>query len=240
MVLTHVVLPGLAALVGAYVQTSIGFGVAVVAAPIVALSAPDLMPGSMLVCGVLLPVMTLVGGPRDVARRPLTWALAGRLLLTPVGVWLVSVLSPRAIGAAVGVLVLGAVALSIHSLDLRASARSTFSAGLVSGVSGTAASIGGPFLALTLQHEPPTRVRSTLAAFFMFGALISLAALAVGGQLSWTQLAYGAAWTPFLLVGHLVAGPTKRFLDAGRLRTATLVLAVLTSVVVILRAVLPH
>lgn len=238
MLLTHVFIPGLAALVGAYVQTSIGFGVAVVAAPIVALAAPDLMPGSMLVCGALLPVMTLIPGRREVARAPLTWALSGRLLLTPVGVWLVSVLSPQAIGAAVGVLVLGAVALSLHRFELRPTAASTFAAGLVSGVSGTAASIGGPFLALTLQHEPPARQRSTLAAFFMVGALISLGALAIGGQLTWPQVGYGAAWTPFLVVGHLVAGPARRYLDAGRLRRATLALATVASVVVILRAVL--
>lgn len=238
MLLTHVVIPGLAVLLGAYVQSSIGFGVAVVAAPVVVLAAPELMPGSMLVCGVLVPIMTLMGGPREIARGPLSWSLAGRLLLTPFGVWAVSVLSPRAIGVAVGILVLGAVALSLTSIDVRPTARMTFSAGAVSGISGTAASIGGPFLALTLQHEKPVRVRSTLAAFFMVGAMLSLAALAVGGQLTWPQLRYGAAWTPFLLAGHLVAGPTKRLLDANRLRAATLALATLASLVVILRAAL--
>ncbi len=240
MLLTHVVVPGIAVLVGAYIQSSIGFGVAVVAGPIVALAAPELMPGSMLVCGVLVPLMTLISGPRRIARGPLTWSLAGRLLLTPVGVWIVSILSPRAIGAAVGVLVLLAVLFSVRSINLRATPLTTFSAGLVTGISGTAASIGGPFLALTMQHEPPARVRSTLAAAFMAGATISLLGLAIGGQLTGEQLRYGATWAPFLLVGHLVAGPTRRFLDAGRLRSATLILASVASVLVIARAFLPH
>lgn len=238
MLLTHIVVPGLAVLFGAYVQSSIGFGVAVVAAPVVVLAAPDLMPGSLLVCGVMVPLMTLAGGRRDVARGPLSWSLLGRLLLTPVGVWVVSVLSPREIGAAVGVLVLGAVALSLRAVEVRPTPWKTFSAGAVAGVAGTAASVGGPFLALTLQHEPPTRARSTLAAFFGAGALLSLVALWIGGQLSENELRFGLSWTPFLLAGHLMAGPTKRFLDAGRLRSATLVLATLASLVVITRAVL--
>lgn len=48
-------------------------------------------------------------------------------------------------------------------------------AGGVSGVTGTAAAIGGPFMAMVLQHEAPTRLRSTLAVFFTAGSILVLA-----------------------------------------------------------------
>ena len=74
-----VLLLGSAVLVGAVVQGSVGFGIVVVAAPFVIWVAPELMPGSMLVCGFVMPLLLLA--PALAGRRPghLAPALAGRL-----------------------------------------------------------------------------------------------------------------------------------------------------------------
>ena len=168
-----VLLLGLAVLAGGVVQSTIGFGLAVVAAPVVVLLAPDLMPAALLLPALTLPLLQLSRGPRDVAWRPLGWALGARTLFTPVGVAVVAWFSPRAIAALVGVLILVTVALSIRAIDLRATPRNAAVAGAVTGISGTSAAIGGPFLALVLQHERPERVRSTLAVFFVAGSLLA-------------------------------------------------------------------
>ena len=49
---------GLAVLAGGVVQSTIGFGMAVVAAPVVVLLAPDLMPAALL-----LPALHAAGAP---------------------------------------------------------------------------------------------------------------------------------------------------------------------------------
>ena len=69
---------GLVVAVGAFVQSSIGFGIAVVSAPFVVVLRPELMPTSMLVCAFVLPVLQLATGPREISWRPLGWA-AGTL-----------------------------------------------------------------------------------------------------------------------------------------------------------------
>ena len=81
---TPVLLLGLALLAGAFVQSSIGFGMAVVAAPFIIVVIPELMPGALLVTSFSLPVVQLAHGPRDIAWRPLGWALGARLLVTPL------------------------------------------------------------------------------------------------------------------------------------------------------------
>lgn len=164
---TTALLLGLAVLVGALVQSSIGFGMAVVAAPFVVVAAPELMPAAVLLTSFSLPVVQLTLGERDIDWRLLGWVLAARLLLTPVGVLAVALLSPSAIAVGVGLLILLVVALSVRTIDIRPTVRGAVVAGAISGVTGTAASIGGPFMALVLQHERPERVRATLAAFFV-------------------------------------------------------------------------
>src|SRR5215207_1483090 len=114
-------LGGLAVLVAALVQGTLGLGLSLVAAPVVALLDPTLMPGSMLVLGMVMPAMTLAHEWRHVSWHQAGWVPA------------------RAIGAVVGVVVLGAVALTAWRLKLRPSRRGLIIAGAVAGVSGTAA-----------------------------------------------------------------------------------------------------
>ena len=229
---------GLAVLTGGVVQSMVGFGMAVVAAPFVVLLAPDLMPVALLVPALALPLLQLAHAERDVAWRPLGWAVGARTLATPVGVAVVALVSPRAIAALVGVLILLTVALSVRTIELRPTPVNAAAAGAVSGVSGTAAAIGGPFLALVLQHERPERVRSTLAVFFLAGSVLGLVGLRAGGQLTAQQVVVGGLLVPFVLLGYAAAAPLRARIDPDRFRRIVLGFCVVASVVVIGRAVL--
>jgi uncharacterized membrane protein YfcA len=233
---TTVLLLGFALMAGAFVQSSISFGMAVVAAPFIIVLAPDLMPGSLLVTSFSLPVVQLVHGARDIAWRPLSWALGARLLVMPLGVAAVALLSVRAISVVVGVLILLAGAASLSTLDLRPTPRNSAGAGAIAGFSGTAASIGGPFLALVLQHERPQRLRATMALFFLAGATMAVAGLLVAGEFTLDQLWAGLAWIPFMAAGYAVAAPLRARLDPVRLRKAVLAFCVVAGVSVIVRA----
>ena len=234
--MSTLLLLGLVVLVGSLVQSSIGFGIAVVAAPFVVLVAPELMPTALLVLGFTLPLTQLVAGPRDIDWALLRSALGARVLLTPVGVWLVTVLPARGIALVVGVMVLVSVALSIRRVDAVATQRNALAAGALTGISGTAAAIGGPFFAIVLQNERPDRIRATLAAFFVAGSTVSMVALAIGGQMHVEQLRAALVWLPFLFAGYLLSGPVKRRLDHARMRRSVLAFCAISSVVVILRA----
>jgi uncharacterized membrane protein YfcA len=232
-----VVLPlGLALFAGAFVQSSIGFGMALVAAPFVVVLAPELMPGALLVTSFSLPVVQLAHAPADIAWRPLGIALGGRALLTPVGVAVVALMSVQAISVLVGLLVLLSVAASVWAIEMRATDRNAAVAGALAGISGTAASIGGPFLALVLQHERPTRLRATLAAFFLAGTAFAVVGLALAGEFTGDQLRAGLSWIPFVALGYAAAGPLRERLDRGRLRLAVLWFCTIAGTSVIARA----
>jgi uncharacterized membrane protein YfcA len=233
-----VLLLGGAVLLGAVVQGSVGFGIVVVAAPFVIWAAPELMPGSMLVCGFVMPLMQLVTRWRDIDWSSLRASLAGRLLLTPVGVWVVAVSSPRLIALLVGILVLVVAVASAYAPRFEARPRNLFLAGMLTGVSGTSAAVGGPFVAMTLQHEDPAAIRATLAAFFTVGSLASLTGLVLANELTRVQLQWGAIFVPFLVVGYVLSGPVILRLDGSRLRTVMLVFCVLAGASIILRAAL--
>lgn len=229
---------GLAVGVGAFVQSSIGFGIAVVSAPVIVMVEPQLMPVSLLVCAIFLPWVQLASGPREISWRPLGWSLGARALATPLGVVVVAATSADAIAVIVGALILVTVAVSVRSVDVRPTRGAMVAAGAISGVSGTAASIGGPFMALALQHEPPARLRATLAVFFIVGSAVSLGGLALAGEITAEQVRAGIIWWPFVVAGHLAAGPVRSRLPAATLRRVVLAFCVVASLGVIARALI--
>jgi uncharacterized protein len=234
----HVVmLAGVAVLVGAVVQGAVGMGVGLVAAPIVTLLDPSLMPGSLLVCGFFMPAMSLATEHRHVDPR-VGWVFAGRLVGTLPGIAIVAALPKDDLAIAVGVMTLLAVALTVRAYALPVT-RSTLSvAGFLSAIGATTAAIGGPPMALVYQHSDPKRVRSTMALVFVVGSALSIAGLAAVGQMSQTELLTGLAFFPFFGVGFLLSLPLRPHLHGAWFRYSVLVVVVASAVAVILRALL--
>jgi uncharacterized protein len=227
---------GIAVLLSAFVQGTVGLGLSLVAVPVVALLDPTLLPGSTLLLGAVMPALTMLHEWRYVSWSDAGWLTGARLVTTPLGVLVVSWLSAETIGIAVGIGVLLAVALTAWRFDVRPSRPNLALAGAVAGVSSTAAGIAGPPAAIVLQREQGSRLRATLAAFFLIGATSSLVALAVGGQLSERQLGYGAGWIPFVVGGFGLAIPLQNRLPAQLLRTLILVLSAVSAIAVLVRA----
>lgn len=238
MSLTTLLLLGLVVAVGAFVQRIAGFGLAVVAAPVVVTVAPNAMPASLLLVVLPLPILEMARAHRDIRWRPFGWAMVGRLATMPLGVWLAAHASHTATSLLVAAMVLVAVAGSLTRWRVRPSAGICLGAGALTGVSATTASIGGPFFGLALQELPPQQARSTLAPFFLFGSLSSLAGLAVGGQIQGEALHAGLAWLPFMAAGALAAQPLRHSIDAVRFRHGVLALATLSALAVIVRVVI--
>jgi uncharacterized membrane protein YfcA len=232
------VLAGLVVAAGALVQGAVGFGLALVAAPLLAIIDPALVPVPLLLVTGAHAVLTLLREHSDTDWSGVGWALVGRLPGIALGVLAVATLPPRAFLAAVAVTVLACALLSTVAWRPRPAPLTLLAAGLVSGVSGTAASIGGPPVALLYQDQAGPRVRATLAAYFTAGTVLSLAGLLVGGQVDGAHLVDSVALLPFMVAGFLLSGPTRRLLDRGWVRPAVLAVSITGAVFLLGNALL--
>ncbi|MEU4723083.1 sulfite exporter TauE/SafE family protein [Nonomuraea dietziae] len=232
------ILAGLAVLVGAVVQGSIGFGLGLVAAPVMTMLDPTLMPGSIQVVNATLPLFTLAVEWRRVDWRGLGFALLGRLPGSAIGALVVVYVSATSLGVFVGVMVLIAVALTARAVAVPRNGWTTTAAGFASGVTGTATGIGGPPMGLVYQNARGPEIRATLAAFFFLSATQSLLILWWVDRLPARALWSGALLIPFLVVGFLVSGPLRRHLDGGGVRRAVLVVAALSALALVAQSLL--
>ncbi|MFG1942817.1 TSUP family transporter [Nonomuraea sp. NPDC048826] len=224
---------GLAVFVGAVVQGSVGFGLGLVAAPVLTLLEPSLMPGAIQVVNFTLPLFTLAAEWRRVDWRGLGFAVLGRLPGSVIGGAIVVYISINYLGVFVGAMVLAAVVLTARAVSLPRNGYTITSAGFVSGITGTATGIGGPPIALVYQTAKGPQIRATLAMFFCLSAAQSLGILALVDHLPARALGTGAILVLPMVAGFLVSGPLRRYLDGGKVRVAVLGVAALSAVVLI-------
>jgi uncharacterized membrane protein YfcA len=224
--------------VGATVQGLVGLGLGLVAAPVAMLLEPGLMPDLLLWLALFLPVATLAREHAEIDWRGLGWSLAARVPGTVVGVALVASFSTDALGVVVALTVLTAVLLTARAVVVPVTRGTLLGAGFASGITGTASSIGGPPLAILLQHRSPRQIRTTLAVYFLVGASMSLAGLAVAGRHEPDGLVAALLLTPCLLVGLGLARLLHGTVPRDRVRAAILVVCASSALVLLARSLL--
>jgi uncharacterized membrane protein YfcA len=233
LTVTVVVVAFGAVVAGAIVQGSVGFGMNLVVVPVLALVAPDALPAVAVMLGIPIGAAMARHELHAVDRRGVAWIFTGRVPGTLVGTAIVVAVSSGTLEVLVGIAVLLAVAMSLAAPPIPVRPATMAAAGAVGGITGTAAGIGGPPLALLYQHHEGPVIRSTLAASFLLGTALSVTTLAIAGEVSWSQVALALVLAPATIIGSRTARRAARFLDAGYVRPAVLTFAAVSATVVI-------
>lgn len=225
-----------ALLVGGTLQGAIGFGSMLVAAPILILVDPRLVPGPATIAATVLVALIAFADRTAIDRRGVAWTLGGRVPGTLAGGLIVAALTRRALEIAFGVFLLVEVAMSLRRGHLRRTPAVLFGVGAISGLMGTTTSVGGPPLALAYQHEGGPTIRGTLNAIFLLGGMLSLVTLAAVGELGRRELWWGLILSPGITLGFALSRLVIPRLEARSLRPAVLGLAGISAAVVLVQA----
>ena len=220
---------------GAALQGAVGFGFALVAAPLLALIDPRLVPGSLLCAALVLTLLTAHRERHAIDTSGIGWGLVGRLPGTALGAAALLRISAGGMELVLGALVLVAVAMSASGLHFRPTPRALVGAGVLSGFMGTMTAIGGPPLAMVYQHAPGAQLRGTLAGYFVIGAAVSLVALALVGRFGRVELAGALSLLPGVLLGFVCSARLAALLDRGYTRGAVLAVSGAAGTLVLVR-----
>ena len=226
----------LAVVAGGMVQGAIGFGLSLIAVPVIGLIDASALPGTMLILAIPF-TGAMAWRERENIDVPGFWLIAvGRIPGTLAAVWLLSVITEAELSIVIGAAVIVAVVFSVVAPEIPLGTPTRLIAGTISGLMGTAAAIGGPPLAIAYQRRPGPELRSTLAMSFVFGSTLSLGTLWLAGHVNGGHLVLAAWLLPGLALGLYLATKLHRFLDKGWLRPTVLVFAAISGAVAILRS----
>lgn len=221
--------------VGATVQASAGFGLGLVSAPVLLLIEPALVPGPLLAAGLTMALLISVRDRAGIDVKGLRAALLGRVVGIIPAVFILAAISPKIFGLIFAALVLTAVVLSLLGLSIKPTPKRIFCAGAISGLMATISSIGGPPMALMYQRSQGMQLRGTLSGYFTVGAILSLIALTIGGQVGWHEAKLALMLLPGIGLGFLLSLPLAAPLEEAGTRPLVLVLSSCSAIAVLLR-----
>jgi uncharacterized membrane protein YfcA len=233
---TNLAVGGAVAL-AAFVQSTTGFGFALLAAPaLVALLAPNAGVSAVAVLGLIVNSLTLLADRQALSvlrgelLRLLAWAVPG----LPIGAIVIAWVPAGTLRLAVALLVVGALTQRRDRPRRSGAILPASLAGLTAGVLTTATGLNGPPLVLRLSaiKSSPRSRRHTLAAAFLVLGAFGTGTLTIGGELT-----LPAATPVFALVsavgsfaGARAAGRLAPRVDQ-KLVTGLLIIAAVTAVV---------
>ena len=223
---------------GAWVQGGVGFGSALVAAPLLVLVDASFVPGPITVVSTLLNLLIIRAADAAAFDREVRWSLAGLVPGTIAAGATLLALSSRGLSIAFGVLVILAVVLTGTGWTVVKRPSTLFGAGVLSGFMGTVSGIGGPPVALLYQHESGRTLRATLPRYFLAGGAITIVTLAVVGRLGREELLQAVVLVPGMLIGLAGSPWLAGHVDRRTARPFVLSLSTVAAVSVLLKELL--
>ena len=226
----------LSLLIGCWVQTALGFGMAVIAAPIIVLFKPEWVPVVLTMTALILSILNTWSQREHLETSHLSFSFLSRIPGTFLGAWLLMQLDTTWLQFSVAACVLLALVISYLGKQFSYTPKRLAFASFVSGITGTTTSIGGPPMALVMQHGKPQAIRANLSLYFSYSCIISLIAYAYMGLLTDSILIACMSFIPVCLLGFATGIKARNFVDAGRFRPLLLILCSIAGVIALFGA----
>jgi uncharacterized membrane protein YfcA len=222
--------------IGAAVQGTIGIGFAVVSVPILSLVNPLLAPVPQLLMAMPMTVSMAWRERSHIEWRGVTWLVVGRFPGALIGITLLAIATQRALDLGIALSVLVAVWILGSGLSVPRNRTTEFGTGVVSGITGMVASIGGPPAALLFKDAKGPTVRATLAMFFTFGLTVTLMTRIAAGRVTGDDLTLALLMFPGLAVGYVASYRLRYRVEGPVVKRAILVVSTIAAAGLLIRA----
>jgi len=220
---------------GALLQSLSGFGMGILAAPILVLIDPSYLPGPVIALGFVLSLLNTFRYRHQCDLKPIASALTARTIGSVLAVLLLPYLAIDLISIIFALLMISFIGLSYCKVSVDYSTKNLTIGGFISGLFGTITSIGGPPIAIVFQHSPMATVRAQLSLFFLIATAISLIILVCFGQFSWHQLTITLSMLPAVIIGFIISILVDKHFKSGFLKPVINTISLIASVLIIIR-----
>ncbi len=221
---------------GAIVQGTIGVGFGMLSVPILSLVNPLLAPVPQLLLAAPL-AMSMSWRERSHADvKGAAWMLSGRIPGALVGLWVLGLAAQRSIDVGIALSVIVAVLILGTGVTLNRNAPTEFGTGVIAGIMGMVASMGGPPAALLFKDAEGPRVRASLALFFSGGLTVTVLFRVLGGRITGDDLLLAVLLFPGLVTGYVISSRLRHRFDGAAIRPAILTVSMLAAIGLLIRA----
>lgn len=170
------------------IQSTFGFGQAIVAVPLLALTIPlPIVAPLVVLLSITIGVVVVIQDWREVHLSSVVWLLVPTFLGIPLGIALLRSPHPHAVKALLAIVIVAFAGNSLLGRKPPALARDSrpwlLGCGFFAGVLGGAYAMNGPPVVMygAMRGWSPQHFRATLQGYFLISSLVAMGGYAVAG-----------------------------------------------------------
>lgn len=216
-------------------QSAIGMGFGMLASPLIALVKIELVPGSILIMGMLVAFSGAWRERNNISLLELKLGVWGRVIGSFIAFCLLLLIPDVEIFLIVfGVLMLLAIAITYYGKKITFNPKNLFQLSILSGLMGSITAVGAPPMALIYHDRDPSIVRPTLNAFFFSGCVLGLISLGASGWISIEDFWVSILFIPAMFLGIFLSGFFKN-IPSKSMSKLLLCLSAFSSIALVLK-----
>ncbi|MEH6472113.1 MAG: sulfite exporter TauE/SafE family protein [Halopseudomonas sp.] len=222
---------------GIMLQTWVGIGFGLLAAPLLYLINPAFVPGPILILGFSLSLLVVLKQHAHLSWRRIMPAIIARLPGSWCGAALLVAVPQYGLSLMFGASLMLAVLVTWRSCKITTTPWNLTIGGFFSGLIGTATSIGGPPIALVYQQQNRITARNEIAAFFLIGTPISILMLVLQDRIDQASLLFSVELLPGVLFGFWLANKLDGRINTTSAKPVLLMISTASALMVIYKGV---
>jgi uncharacterized membrane protein YfcA len=203
-----------------FIRSALGFGEALVAVPLLALTLPVQVAAPLAVLvSITVAVIVVIQDWRNVHVRSAGWLVLSTLFGIPLGLLLLKTVPESIVKAILGVFI---IAFALYSLagrkpELHSDRLAPFF-GFTAGILGGAYGMNGPPLVVygVLRRWQPAQFRATLQGYFLIASIVGMAGYALTGLWTRAVSGYFLLSLPLALIAIFLGRAIHRRLSSAR------------------------
>jgi uncharacterized protein len=206
--------------IATFIRSALGFGEALIAVPLLALTLPVQVAAPLAVLvSITVAVVVVIQDWRNIHVHSAGWLIVSTLFGIPIGLWLLKTVSESIVKSILGVFI---IAFAIYSLAGRKpelhSDRLAPLFGFAAGILGGAYGMNGPPLVVygLLRRWQPTQFRATLQGYFLIASIVGMVGYALTGLWTRTISNYFLLSLPLALLAIFLGHAVHRRLSNSR------------------------
>jgi len=224
-------------ILGSILQMATGVTAGMIIVPFLAMISYTLIPAPIAFASLALTIMMSYKGRKHIDTNNMLQISLGMLAGILLSIFILKNIKFEHLGLVFGIFILISVFISIKIKSFTLNKSINYSGGLIAGVMGSMAAVGGQILALLFQNHPLESLKSTLAFLYTLFSVVMLLMFYIFGEFSTAQFISGIYMMPGFIIGFFLAPVFSKYFNPKYSKIIVLSMASFGALALIIKSV---
>jgi len=223
--------------ISSILQMATGVSVGIIIVPILAMISFSLVPVPVVFASLALTLLMMYKGREHIDFKNSKEVSIGMILGISISVFILDKIHFDYLGLIFGSFILISVFISLRIKELKLGRSLNYSGGLIAGIMGTMAAVGGQVLALIFQNHKIESIKSTLAFLYTIFSIVMLGIFYYFDNFTYSQMISGLYLMPGFIIGFFISPIFSKYFKTEYSKSIILTMATVGAFILIFKSV---